>query len=160
MKLFSHAYSFGLEVVSAESDASDVTGDDLHGAVLSRLASLDGGGVVAACDGGSPFDSFEVESAGEEAEHPPILAGQVNGAIVAGSALVRAGDAADDSDAERRSRERVAALCCRMLRDAGYAVSVFSPEELEGADSGLIGDLMVERGWDAIADLSEPRKAG
>ncbi|WP_289101014.1 hypothetical protein [uncultured Marinobacter sp.] len=36
------------------------------------------------------------------------------------------------------------------LRDEGYAVTVFTPEELANTDSGECEDLMVERGWDYI----------
>lgn len=36
------------------------------------------------------------------------------------------------------------------LRDDGYAVAIFTPEELDGADADRIEDLMVERGWNAI----------
>ena len=41
------------------------------------------------------------------------------------------------------------------LRDAGYAVSVFTPDELEGADPSKVEYIMVERGWDAIDTLKE-----
>lgn len=43
----------------------------------------------------------------------------------------------------------------RELRDAGYAVAVFSPEELRGAKPSTIEDLMVSRGNDAIVDLGD-----
>lgn len=36
------------------------------------------------------------------------------------------------------------------LRDAGYAVTVFNPEELQGADAGKVADRLVELGWDVI----------
>lgn len=40
------------------------------------------------------------------------------------------------------------------LRDAGYAVAVFKPEELGSADSSKVEDRMVEVGWDVIASLA------
>ena len=43
----------------------------------------------------------------------------------------------------------------RSLRDAGYAVSVFNPDELQGADPSTVEDMMVQRGWDAIDTLKE-----
>lgn len=36
------------------------------------------------------------------------------------------------------------------LRDDGYAVAIFTPEELDGADADRIEDLMVECGSNAI----------
>jgi hypothetical protein len=36
------------------------------------------------------------------------------------------------------------------LRDAGYCVVVFNPEELEGADPYKVSDFLIERGWDVI----------
>lgn len=42
------------------------------------------------------------------------------------------------------------------LRMQGYAVVVFTPDELDGAPSDRVEDLMVERGWNAIDDLREP----
>lgn len=41
------------------------------------------------------------------------------------------------------------------LRDAGYVVSVFNPDELQGADPSTVEDMMVQRGWDAIDTLKE-----
>ena len=38
----------------------------------------------------------------------------------------------------------------RNLRDAGYAVVAFTPDELDGADPSTVEDLMIQRGWDAI----------
>ena len=43
----------------------------------------------------------------------------------------------------------------RALRDEGFAVVVFTAEELRGADPGLVEYLMVERGWNAIETLAE-----
>jgi hypothetical protein len=41
------------------------------------------------------------------------------------------------------------------LRAAGYAVCAFNPDELNGVEPDRIEDLMCERGWDAIACLSD-----
>ncbi len=41
------------------------------------------------------------------------------------------------------------------LRDAGYAVTTFSPEELGSADPSKVEDRMVEMAWDVIAALSD-----
>ena len=43
----------------------------------------------------------------------------------------------------------------RELRHEGYAVCVFSPEELEGANPKYVEDLMCEHGWIAIESLKE-----
>ena len=39
------------------------------------------------------------------------------------------------------------------LKDMGYAVVVFSPEELDGAEADRIEDRLIELGWDIISDL-------
>lgn len=36
------------------------------------------------------------------------------------------------------------------MRDAGYAVMVFSPQELRGADPEWVEECMISRGWDVI----------
>lgn len=36
------------------------------------------------------------------------------------------------------------------LRDRGYAICIFNPEELRGADPSRIEAWMCDRGWDAI----------
>jgi hypothetical protein len=41
------------------------------------------------------------------------------------------------------------------LRDLGFAVAAFTPEELRGADSGHVEDVMVERGCNAIDTLAD-----
>jgi len=41
------------------------------------------------------------------------------------------------------------------LRDRGFAVVVFTPEELQGAESGRVEDRLVELGWDVIETLSQ-----
>ena len=38
----------------------------------------------------------------------------------------------------------------------GYAVVVFTPDELEGASQEQVEERMIERGWDAIEDLKDP----
>jgi len=42
----------------------------------------------------------------------------------------------------------------RELRDAGFAVTVFTPEELAEVDPTRVEDRMVECGWDAIDFLN------
>ena len=37
------------------------------------------------------------------------------------------------------------------LRDAGYAVVIFTPEELNGADPERVEDNLVSTGWDIIS---------
>ena len=39
------------------------------------------------------------------------------------------------------------------LKRQGYAVVVFTPEELEGAESDRVEDRLIELGWDIISDL-------
>jgi hypothetical protein len=36
------------------------------------------------------------------------------------------------------------------LRDLGYSITTFTPDELGETDSGILEDLMIERGWDFI----------
>lgn len=43
----------------------------------------------------------------------------------------------------------------RQLRDKGYAIAIFTPEELSGAPVDDIEDRMVSEGWDAIDMLKE-----
>ena len=40
------------------------------------------------------------------------------------------------------------------LQSFGYAIVVFSPEELEGANPCLVEDRLIETGWDIISSLS------
>lgn len=49
------------------------------------------------------------------------------------------------------NREEV--LFLRKLRDKGYAVVVFTEEELDGAPQKRVEDRLVEVGWDIINDL-------
>ena len=41
----------------------------------------------------------------------------------------------------------------KTLREAGYAVVVFNPEELAGVDPSTVEDILVERGWMTIENL-------
>lgn len=44
-----------------------------------------------------------------------------------------------------------------ILRGEGYAVVIFTPDELDGAPPGIVESVMTLLGWDAISDL-RPRK--
>ena len=46
-------------------------------------------------------------------------------------------------------------LQIREIRSLGYAVTIFTPEELRGVDPRNVEEILVERGNDAIADLYE-----
>ena len=47
------------------------------------------------------------------------------------------------------------------LREAGWAVVAFQPNELGGASASRVEDRLVELGWDVIADLrGTPEDAG
>ena len=48
----------------------------------------------------------------------------------------------------------VAAMTVRELRDSGYSVVIFTPDELRGAEPDEVADIMVERGWNAIETLA------
>jgi hypothetical protein len=43
----------------------------------------------------------------------------------------------------------------RGLRDEGYAIAIFSPEELEDAPANKVEDDMISGGWDSIKVLKE-----
>ena len=43
----------------------------------------------------------------------------------------------------------------KALRDQGYAIVSFSPEELVGAPARKVEDRMCERGWEAIDYLTD-----
>jgi hypothetical protein len=45
---------------------------------------------------------------------------------------------------------RVQAEAIRKLRDLGYAISIFTPDEVGEASTDKLEDLMVDRGWDFI----------
>lgn len=47
----------------------------------------------------------------------------------------------------------IATMTVRELWNSGYAVAIFSPEELSGADADQVAEIMVERGWNAIDTL-------
>lgn len=49
--------------------------------------------------------------------------------------------------------KELAEMTVRELWNSGYAVAVFSPEELSGADPDQVAEIMVERGWNAIDTL-------
>ena len=49
--------------------------------------------------------------------------------------------------------EEIAAI--QSLRDQGYAVVLFNPEELVGAPARKVEDRMCERGWEAIDYLTD-----
>lgn len=42
----------------------------------------------------------------------------------------------------------------RSLRDRGYAIIIWAPEELAEADPGQVQDRSIEIGWDVIRDLN------
>lgn len=44
-----------------------------------------------------------------------------------------------------------------LLREAGFAVCAFDPEELEGVDPSHIEERMCTTGWDAIDSLKGDR---
>lgn len=39
------------------------------------------------------------------------------------------------------------------LKNQGYAVVLFNPDELEGAEADRVEDRLIEMGWDVIHDL-------
>ena len=39
------------------------------------------------------------------------------------------------------------------LKDEGYAIVLFNPEELEGAEADRVEDRLIELGWEVIFDL-------
>lgn len=41
------------------------------------------------------------------------------------------------------------------LRDEGYAVTIFTPEELKGAKASKVEDWMVEQGWEIISAIGQ-----
>ena len=43
----------------------------------------------------------------------------------------------------------------RNMRDRGFCVVCFTPEELDGVDPDAVEDVLVEYGWDVIHDLKE-----
>ena len=55
------------------------------------------------------------------------------------------------------TESKVFELCVKMQR-LGYAVVIFTPEELRGADPGHVQDRLVELGWDVIDTLATDSK--
>ena len=47
----------------------------------------------------------------------------------------------------------------RELRDLGYAVCIFTPEELRGTKPHKVEDELVSAGWDIIDSLVEDEKS-
>ena len=47
----------------------------------------------------------------------------------------------------------------RELRDLGYAICIFTPEELRGAKPHKVEDELVSAGWDIIDSLVEDEKS-
>lgn len=45
---------------------------------------------------------------------------------------------------------QVAQICFEMATDDGFAVAVFTPEELEEVDAEKVSEAMVEKGWEVI----------
>ena len=43
----------------------------------------------------------------------------------------------------------------KKFREAGYALTIFSPEELRGASTSDFEDRMVELGWEVIDSLAK-----
>ena len=41
------------------------------------------------------------------------------------------------------------------LRDLGYSIAIFTPDEIGEAESGVLEDLMIERGWDFIEHCND-----
>jgi hypothetical protein len=41
----------------------------------------------------------------------------------------------------------------RELKNQGYAIVLFTPEELEGAEADRVEDRLIELGWEVIFDL-------
>jgi hypothetical protein len=52
------------------------------------------------------------------------------------------------------TESKVFELCVKMQR-LGYAVVIFTPEELRGANPDHVQDRLVELGWDVINDIAE-----
>jgi len=52
------------------------------------------------------------------------------------------------------TESKVFELCVKMQR-LGYAVVIFTPEELRGANPEHVQDRLVELGWDVINDIAE-----
>ena len=46
-------------------------------------------------------------------------------------------------------------MTVRELRDKGYAVIIWTPEEIENTPINVLEDLSIERGWEVIEQLKE-----
>ena len=46
-------------------------------------------------------------------------------------------------------------MTVRELRDEGYAVIIWTPEELGDCSPDVLEDLSIERGWEVIEQLKE-----
>jgi hypothetical protein len=52
------------------------------------------------------------------------------------------------------TESKIFELCVKMQR-LGYAVVIFTPEELRGANPEHVQDRLVELGWEVINDVAE-----
>jgi len=41
------------------------------------------------------------------------------------------------------------------LRDLGYSIAAFTPDEIGEANSGVLQELIIERGWDFIEHCND-----
>jgi hypothetical protein len=57
------------------------------------------------------------------------------------------------------TESEIFALCVKMQR-LGYAVVIFTPEELRGANPDHVQDRLVELGWDVIDTLATKSREG
>ena len=48
----------------------------------------------------------------------------------------------------------------RELRAKGYAVIIWTPDEVGGANPRKVEDSLIEMGWDVISDLGGPPVCG
>ena len=46
-------------------------------------------------------------------------------------------------------------MTVRELREEGYAVIIWTPEEIENTPINVLEDLSIERGWEVIEQLKE-----
>ncbi len=57
------------------------------------------------------------------------------------------------TDERNWQTEDVGAWTLRDLRDEGFAICAFNPDELDGAPASRVEDRMCELGWEIIGDL-------
>lgn len=43
----------------------------------------------------------------------------------------------------------------KQLKEEGFAIILFNPDELEGADSDKVEDRLIEIGWEVIFNLKQ-----